>query len=469
MDKHGKCYVYLIVVAATKLVAGYPVSEHSAINVAQSLYQFRVTYGHYDELTTDPGSDIMSDGVAIYLQWIGTSHRVSLVDVHTSNGVEPYCKQVIILLRALVQDERIENSWSEPQNFGTVLYIINSNINSETSHSPYHLTFGDLDHIYMNLPETTDTFTCQDEYVSLLNDNLQSLRSTAKQCRDSNEFKRVSATDPAKQNIYQPTDLVLFDIRGPQKDFLPTKLTAPYKGPYEVLKHYKNDVTCRHLNTGVVQQFHVDRLKPFFGTRATAIELAQADGFQHVIVEILAHRGDPLARKTMDFHIQYADGVPLWVPWSIDLFQSVPYETYCRAHPPLFPLIFTLDVAKAKIKMLNDQPITLVQPFTHGYMDLRWFSDGWYHSLELPNPDHTNYLWPFDYNDYANDRHSKIHIKFHFTNHAYTLTNFQVTCWGYPKTITSSSVIITPALLRQHPLIIPDYCRADVLHDIRHL
>ena len=67
-DKHGMFYVYLIVVSATKLVAGYPVPEHSALYVAQSLYSFRVTYGHYDELATDPGSDIMSDGVAMYLQ-----------------------------------------------------------------------------------------------------------------------------------------------------------------------------------------------------------------------------------------------------------------------------------------------------------------------------------------------------------------------------------------------------------------
>ena len=70
------CYVYLIVVSATKLVAGYPTSEHSALAVVQSLYSFRVTYGHYDELATDPGSDIMSARVAMYLQWIGTSHRV---------------------------------------------------------------------------------------------------------------------------------------------------------------------------------------------------------------------------------------------------------------------------------------------------------------------------------------------------------------------------------------------------------
>ena len=56
----------------------------------------------------------------MYLQWVGTSHRVSLVDVHTSNGVKL-------------------SSWSEPQNFGTILFIINSNINSET---PY---FGTLE------------------------------------------------------------------------------------------------------------------------------------------------------------------------------------------------------------------------------------------------------------------------------------------------------------------------------------
>jgi len=60
-DKHGICYVHLIVVSATKLVAGYPVPEH----LTQTLYSFRVTYGHYDELTTDPGSDIMPDGFSM--------------------------------------------------------------------------------------------------------------------------------------------------------------------------------------------------------------------------------------------------------------------------------------------------------------------------------------------------------------------------------------------------------------------
>lgn len=321
----------------------------------------------------------------------------------------------------------------------------------------------------MNLPETTDKFTCQDEYVTLLNDNLRSLRATAKKCRDSIEFKRLSSTDPATQNTYQPGDLVLFDVRGPQHDFLPTKLSPPYKGPYQVKKHYKNDVTCQHLNTGVVQQFHVDRLKPYFGDIESALTLAQADGFQHVIIEIKAHRGDTLKRKTMDFYIQYAEGPPLWVPWSQDLFDSVPYETYCRAHPPLYPLIFKLDVARAKIKTLNDSPISLVEPFSPGLMDLRFFSDGWYHSLGLPDEDFTSYLWPFDYKGYANDARTKIRVKFRFTNATYILTNFQVTCWGYPKTINANTVTITAAFIRQYPQILPDATRADVLHSLTHL
>ena len=138
---------------------------------------------------------------------------------------------------------------------------------------------------------------------------------------------------------------------------MPTKHTAPFRVPYEVLKQHR---CCT----------------PYFGTLDSAQDLAQADGFQHVIVEITAHRGDPMSCKKMDFYIQCAEGSPLLIPRSIDLFLSVPYETYCRAHPPLYPLSFTLDVAKTKIKALYDQPITIIQPFTSGYMDLRWFSDG---------------------------------------------------------------------------------------------
>ena len=66
---------------------------------------------------------------------------------------------------------------------------------------------------------------------------------------------------PEMQIIFQEGDLILYDLKGPNKDFLPSKLTTPYKGPYVVLSQYKNDITCRHANVGTVQVFHVDRVK----------------------------------------------------------------------------------------------------------------------------------------------------------------------------------------------------------------
>ena len=51
-------------------------------------------------------------------------------------------------------------------------------------------------------------------------------------------------------------------------------------------------------------------------------------------------------------------------------------HTVVPTHHSIYPLSFTLDVAKTKIKALYDQLITIIQPFTSGYMDLRWFSDG---------------------------------------------------------------------------------------------
>lgn len=52
----------------------------------------------------------------------------------------------------------------------------------------------------------------------------------------------------------------------------------------------------------------MDRLKPFFGTRDDAWKLAMLDQDQYAIDRITAHRGDPLARTTMEFEAVFKDG-----------------------------------------------------------------------------------------------------------------------------------------------------------------
>ena len=76
--------------------------------------------------------------------------------------------------------------------------------------------------------------------------------------------------------------------RGTDKSFLPSKLTTPYKGPYIVVSQYKNDVTFRHTNSGAVQVFNIDQVKPFYGSDEQATTLAQVDYQQFIITAITA-------------------------------------------------------------------------------------------------------------------------------------------------------------------------------------
>jgi hypothetical protein len=106
------------------------------------------------------------------------------------------------------------------------------------------------------------------------------------------------------------------------------------------MSQYKNDVTCKHANSGTVQVFHVDRVKPFYGSQEEATTLAQVDYQQFVIADITAYRGDPHLRSKMEFLITYEDGTISWKSWDQDLFRSLPYEQFCRSVPQLRPLVF---------------------------------------------------------------------------------------------------------------------------------
>jgi hypothetical protein len=452
-DKHGMAYAYVIKVFATKLVAIYPTKTHTAQDVAKSLYTFRCTYGHYETVASDPGCDITAEGVQQYLAWSGQTHRTSLVDRHQSNGVEVINRQIIVLLRALVCDRQIQDNWSEIQNIGTVQFIINEHISRETNSSAFNLTFGDLDEIYMKLPADDEFNSASDEYVRLLANNLKSLRQTAADCIAGNEYQRSGSVTMDTQNIFQEGDLLLYDLRGPDKSFLPSKLTTPYKGPYVVISQYKNDITCRHANIGTVQVFHVDRVKPFYGSLEEATVLARVDHQQFIITRIMAYRGDPELRSKTEFLLEYEDGTISWKSWDQDLFDSLPYEQYCRTVPQLRPMILTVVLANAEAARINRQPITIVRPRLIGYMDLRWFSFDWYAGLNLPNEDTVVYVLKYRYGDYTNDKQFKIRIKFDITGDEYVINHYSVLCWGSLVDLTPSMVLCDAAFIRRYPQI----------------
>ena len=103
----------------------------------------------------DPGSEYTAEVIKHLHQWLGMNQKFSLVDRHTSSGVEGTNKQLLRHLRALVHDERVGNKWSDPTILPLILYLVNSSHSSETGVTPMQAKFGSIDMTYHQLPEDT--------------------------------------------------------------------------------------------------------------------------------------------------------------------------------------------------------------------------------------------------------------------------------------------------------------------------
>ena len=114
-----------------------------------------------------------------------------------------------------------------------------------------------------------------------------------------------------------------------------------YMGPFTVKHQDKNDVDCQHLATGQMVRVSVSDVKLFPGDRDTAYKMALRDHEQHVIDKILYYKGDRDVRSTMTFTVRFQDGDVREVPYSKDLFDSIPYAEFCSSKRYLYHLIYS--------------------------------------------------------------------------------------------------------------------------------
>jgi hypothetical protein len=351
----------------------------------------------------------------------------------------------------LVHDERIVRQWSHPTVLSLINFTLNDQVSSETGIRPFEAKYGSKDASYFRLP--TDINVASAEFVQQLNSNLVAIRDISSKFQQSLVAARTAVTPEDKQHMLQPGDLVLFQLDPAQH--LPTKLSSPFTGPYEVVQQHTNTVECRHPVIGSLHKFHVSRLKMFHGTKEDAFKLAQSDHSQYEIRAITAHRGEPLKRTTMEFEIQFEDGSLVWLPWSQDLFTSIPYEDYCRSKPALFPLIYNATESKSMVSKLNRQPITAVQPSDTVYVDLRCYGPAWYRTLGLPDCDHITYYLEYRYTKWSGKSHLKIQascpvLKEHWPNLDHYFVRTHGSNFSQP---TLPDVLITAEFLLQYPAI----------------
>ena len=195
----------------------------------------------------------------------------------------------------------------------------------------------------------------------------------------------------------------------------------------------------------------------FFGRREEAERVALLDHDQYQVENILYYRGNPAIRTTMEFYIRFGDGEERWVTWSKDLFDSVPYEDFCRAHPPLFPLLFTVKEAQRQIAQINGSDITEVYPGLSVFVDLRSRGGAtWYNDIGLPDPHRLTYVLPCMYKSWIGKQKRKILLHSPVTDEEYPVDHYFVRSYGTCTVLKPDTmVLVDPALCKRYPTILP--------------
>ena len=459
VDKEGFSLCVIVVNLRTKLCAIYPTRDYTAISVAGILMRYICTYGLVDDIVTDPGTHFMNEVLSLLNQYLGIRHIVSLVDVHESNGVERTNGECLHHLHALVNDKRMRDRWSEPQNIALIEFALNDRVHSETGRTAFELTFGTSDAKYFNLPDVQDSASISNAWLRALNESLRTVREITNDYQRKLIRQRTGGNPTAHaQRQYTPGDLVLYDELHDRR-WRKCKLDSRFSGPYEVLSHNRNDVECRHLVMKSIKFFRVDRLTLFSGSRLEAERLAKEDADQYSILTIAAYKGNPARRSSMEFEITFEDGDTRWRPFDRDLFNSVPYEDYCRKNKELFPLLYDADQVGKEQERINSEPITTVTPGQRVYVNIRYFGfDNFDDHVQLPNKYYTTYVLCFVYKKWAGTRHLSLDGYFPIlgTRLLYNVNHLFVRCWGSATELLPCMVEITDDHIRQFPSLI-DY------------
>ena len=445
----GHTHINVVVNLFTKLVALYPVKGVTALNLANSCWKYWCTYGHTDMIISDQGPDLKSGLYKQLTEYMGMRHIFSIADKH-ANGVERTLGEVVRHLRAIVYDEKIKGNTSDvfkdPSWLDSVQYILNSEVNSETGYSPFELTFGSEANKYVAMAEGKLAQPAHAR-LSKLNANLVELDNKSKVMQDRLISKRkLAGVLPQEQNMYQEGDFVLFD-KGAK---VSPKMDHRYTGPYLVKRQVANDVTCQHMSSGEIKTFDVQDLKLYAGSKEDATYMAHRDQDQHVIDKVLSVQGDTSTRTTLIFTVRFLDGEVCKVPYSKDLFDTIPYGDFCNTKPYLKHLSFLVKESKQFIQRIQRQQLIGYRVNQEVYLDIRVYGDVWFDNLQLPDAETMTHVSKFIITKHTP---SSLHMRNPLNGDHHRLRAYQVYCYVHTELDLSTMIIIDEAFLLKYPKI----------------
>jgi hypothetical protein len=454
-DKWGNHYLLVIVNLFTKHIGLHAMKTHDEESVAEGLFGYICDTGRVDEIITDPGSEFTAKVFEQLCEWMGVTHRMSLVERHESNGVEDTNKHILSRLRAYLGEHRFEGIWGSKRILKMMEIQINAefNVGIGEDMSPMELTFGSADRGYYGINPNNSDIANKSTWIKNLDEDLSVLRRVSAEHQQALIAERTAKNvDESLRNTYQEGDLVL--VRYPDGQRPPNKLATPWMGPYEVISHVKNDVEARHVILGHIKTFFVDRLKIFHGTRTAAEKVAEWDNNQHRVRDILAYRGDPMARTTMEFLVQFEDTDESWLTYTEDLFQTQQYADYVNRTPELLPLRQSAKVSAVECRRVNRTPITELTPGETIYVDIRTYGYEWYRQMRLPDKDTLTYVTRVAITGWSSNKRQRNVLMGQaelYSDDLIEMDHWFVMMWGTHRTQPIGSVLLTQDSLTQYP------------------
>jgi hypothetical protein len=449
VDEYGNSNMSVFVNFTSGYTALYPRKDHTADSLLDNLFALYATYGKFDQIHTDPGSDICSQAVAQLNAWFGVTHQTSLVNVHTSNGVENTNGRILRFLRTLVAEKQIQKRWSKPSVLLAIQFHLNDSLNSEFGVRPFDAMFGTEAGAYFHLPTAMAPAVASTERLKLLNEDLQLVRELC--YKHKSKVIEGRLPDSPSHNKFSPGDLVLLHVEKPRA----TKLSPVYAGPFEVIRHYQNDVTCKHLVLHYVEKFHVSKLGMFHGTAEDAFKMALLDRDQHVVLHIDAHRGVPSHRTGMEFGTRFADGDYIWLPYSKDISTTEAFEKYCRQLTELQFLLITVKEAQIRVKLLNTTMVPAI-PMQEFYLDLRYFGEKYYDDFQdvVPDAYSRRYFFLARFGTFQDSRQLKIDVRVPLRKQTILFNGYAYALYGKQLELPLDSVLVDADFAKRTPCVL---------------
>ena len=387
-DESGNRYAHVIVNMFSKYTFIYPTKTANATDAARALLRYCATVGPIREVRSDPGVNYTSDVVKEFNKMVGIAHKVSLVDRHESNGVEPYNREIKRHVATLLNEKRLKNNWSLPEVIDLVQLELNTFPRKSTgNYDAMTLQYGTLDNDLSYVMDF-DKAPAYTKFVSDLSENQAIIRNAANELRK----EHTDELDAAVQNytLHQEGDLVLARASSQLNK------RGKYLGPYIVSAQRNNDVEIIHLSTEKRRTVHSSQVKAFHGDLIQAKALAMEDEDEYELEEILHYEGNPLIRPTLEFTCKFVnDDEPRKLGWK-QIKDTQALDVLISKDKSLLPLKApTLKEADQLRKDTNKQlpDRRLYDPVRNlVYLDVRCravFGFEWYEAKKFP-PDE---LW----------------------------------------------------------------------------